>query len=304
MPRLTHLVCAALCLGVSLLAACDSAVDPPDAPTGGSDLVGSWASETHIQTTFVTSDRDQETIDVNRAGGGAVAFSGAADGALRYASRAVGQDGRVSFVVFTNDAHAHPFPDAYAFLSLDPYQTTLTVWRSGAYRQFTLTHTPETLPYRFSGNRLSVAGVRLTAPDGATVDVSGALDTPVLRLAAGVEQTLERQVSAEDAGDRQILFERGGRFRFSVRGRTPTAGLWDVLGDGRIRLTADGPGGAVSELAYRVEGGRLQLSTTRETCQDDPNGACRANIERQFALVPGSLTRARLEIADVYAPAP
>lgn len=306
MPAIRTSLRVALGLVSSLviLAACDSTVDPPESPTDGSDVVGSWVSETHVQTTFVTSDRDQETIDVNRVGGGAVAFSGAADGALRFASRFVGQDGRASFVVFTNDAHSHPFPDAYAFLSLDPYQTTLTVWRSGAYRQFSVTHDPDTLPYRFTGNRLSVAGVRLTAPDGATVDVRGTLDTPVLRLAAGVEQTIERQVSAEDAGDRRIVFERTGRFQLVRVGRTPLDGMWDALGDGRIRLTIEGPDGVVTELTHRVEAGRLALSTTSETCRDDPNRTCRAYVEQQFSLAPGSLTRVRQETGDVYAPAP
>ena len=304
MPRVYPSARVALGLAVSLLAfaACDSAVDPPENLTDGSDLVGAWVTETHVQTTFVTSDRDQETLDVNRAGSGAVAFSGAADGALRYAARFVGQDERVSFIVFTNDAHDHPFPDAYASLSLDPYQTTLTVWRSGAYRQFTLAHTPDALPYRYSGTRLVVEGVRLTGPNGATVDVRGTLDTPVLRLSAGAEQAIERQVSAEDAGDRRIVFERGGVFRSVRTGSTLFDGRWEALGDGRVRLTSGQAGDAGAELDYRVEGGRLRLSTTSETCRDDRT--CRASTERQFSLASGSVTRVRSETADVYAPAP
>ena len=64
------------------------------------------------------------------------------------------------------------------------------------------------------------------------------------------------------------------------------------------------PAAEQTRAEQRFERERTDALPQIETCRDDPNRTCRASVERQFALVPGSLTRVRLEIADVYAPAP
>jgi hypothetical protein len=288
-----------------VLAACDG---------GASDnrhaLVGSWLEAGGAQTTFVTSSVAQEVVDATRPGTGDLALRGDASDVLVYASSHFDREGRRAFTIFSTDHLRHPFPSSYAFLSLDPDGTSATVWRDGAYRQYGYTHYGGPVPYTFADGRLVLDDVALSSHDGRIVVADGALTLPMRTLPAGVETEVQRHHHTEEPGEvlRRRVFGADGSYREERVGDSPLppfSGTWEDLGDGHIRITGSVNGQAASaELAYRVEGGRLTLSTTWEPCAGVAHPDCLPGYERGFAMAPGSLVRMREENAEILAPAP
>lgn len=283
----------AAALSCLALSACDSAT--PETAS----IVGTWQMEEHIQETIVTSNRDQEIIDVNQPGTGEIAFGGAATGSLRYAGIYTDPGRGTTITLFSTDYHTHPFPARYSSLSLAPEQTTLTVWRDGTYRQFSLFHYNGEATYTRAGNRLTVPQTTLTTSDGETVTVGGTLSLPVHQIRAGVDKTVERQ-RVTDEDDRRITFDTDGTYRDERRGERPETytGAWEQAGDGRIRIRYGG--GTVNELTYSVEDGRLSLTGSSESCRDDANRGCRGITEQLFGLAPGSVQTVRVDITGVF----
>ena len=240
-----------------------------------------------------TTSQTQQIVDARRPGEGEIAAVGSAAGVHRFAFASRDREDNPVYTVFSTDAR--PLPADYSFLSLTPYQTTLTVWRSGTVRQFGLSHPLAQAPYSRTGDRLSVSPVTLVGPDGATVTVSGSLVLPMLTLEAGTEQDVERNASADT--EEQITFEADGTYRERDGGQA-FVGRWEDAGAGRVRILFGSD--QIFEQPYRIESGQLRFESISDQCSDDPNRRCRQNYEERFLLVPGSLEQVRLAREVVF----
>ena len=287
-------------LALLVLAGCDGS--GPEAPSGSP--VGSWASEATTQRTLATSNQRQDIVDSGRPAGARLALTGAESGTFLYVSTGFTYEGRRAFTVFSVDSRRQPFPATYAFLSLDPFGTTVTFWRGGAYRQFYQAHTEP--PYTFEGGRLTVRPLTLVAPDGDTVLVSGTLEVPTFTLEPGVEAEIDRRFQTEEPADvRRRTLGWDGTYREEWTGpQSPTArtGTWEDLGGGRLRITpAYGGASQAVEFSYSIDDGILSLGTVQDSCAPGPCQGYLRGLENRYGLASGSLTRVREERAEILA---
>lgn len=289
----------AICFVAALgLAGCDGG----EPSRSAHPLVGAWRSEGDYQRSLVTSARAQTVVDPSRPGSGDLRYDGNASGTVRHVTASTDQAGRSSFTVFSMTPHAHPFPTAYAFLSLSADATGLTVWRDGAHTQYTLPHHGGPAPHTFEEGRLTVRDVTLTSPGGATVQVGGSLAVATRTILAGTEQEVARRSYGNDPGEsRERVFEPGGAYRETrtAPGASSTVtGTWEVVDEGRVRLSVEG-GQLTAVFDYDVQDGTLALSERWDPCANTPLRECLAVYEREFGLGAGSLTRVRQENGEV-----
>jgi hypothetical protein len=256
-----------------------------------------------VEAWFATSDRTQSITDQNRAGEGAITFSGAAEGAFRY-TRAFLQGGFL-LILSTDDPGLNPRPSSYATLYVGQGALTLNV----GDRTYVRPTGPGALPYTYTGGRLTVDEVTLTEGTNGAVTVAGTLTPAWQTMTAGVEREVFRTVSpAGGSSQWRYVFEADGTFLMDqpAHPEAPSyTGTWALQEDGGLRVSYVFEGTPITtDYAYEMEGGQLVLlSQTGEMCTHEPSASCRSHYEFEFGMAAGSLQRLRRMGGDILVPA-
>lgn len=286
----------ALVLLLAGLSGCDSQTN------GESPIVGTWTEASSIEQVFVTTDRTQAAVDPSRPGEGELTVSGAENETFRYAGAFVSYSSELQFTVFSVNHLAQPFPTSYGFLGLNSLSISATIWRNGSYRQFSHSHPPPPLEYSWDGTRLTLPAITLTAGDGATVVASGTLLPATRQIVAGEETEVQTRTMAWLPGSSRTTyaFHADGTYQRTHLGHNGDThveeGRWEEIGGERLRLTSLA---GAWETPYRVEAGRLMLTTNERPCTSNPT-ECFAVHEREYALVEGSVTQVRTSHTVVF----
>lgn len=284
---------ASLLLFGLALSGCDSGEPNLSDRLDDHPLVGSWTPQSTAQRTFAVVNQTQQVVDRSEPGAGDLRITGDASGDLRYPF--ISRDGDVT--IFTIDTRFHPFPDRYAFLSINASRATVTAWTDGEYVQYGRSHPYGEPPYTYEDGVFDLGPLTLESSSGTTVTVTGSLDVPLRTLEAGTEHEVETHIVTEDTEDLafRYVFEPDGSFRAEPLPGTSEpgyAGSWDEAEDGQLQIRLEGEStSTLVELDYVVEDGALTLGTSREYCEG--HAACLAQYENQYALIEGSLTRVR-----------
>lgn len=285
--------------GLALLAlpACDTGRPEVAPPTDA--LVGSWSLVETTAVTSLTASEAQTVVDRGGAPQGAIAFSGAATGTLRFFS--VDADGQT---VLTSYDPALNVPDGARYeLQFTP---------SGAVYFYATQASGASTAYDGSGpaptaadGQIAVGRLVLRRSGGGQVVVAGGtLAFPRVPLAAGQRTPVRTATVAvgsdpsDPASAVRYVFAADGAFR-SVRtffsGQTETRrGTWAVDG-GRLRLSVTGS--ADETFGYTIREGRLELAASPSACRD---AGCLRAAEVEFGLRDGTLTALDVQTTRVF----
>lgn len=281
---------ALLVLGLGLtLVACDSS-EEQDAEA----IVGRWNFGTATERTLVTVNEAQQVIDRTQPGQGSLQATGDVTTAFRYLDYSYRDGDREGFYLSSYDRRTAAPSYPYYELSLSNegsvqlYVVEDEDGSGASYSSF------ESSGYTRSGNVLTVDGVTLTNGAGGAVMIDGTLTFATRSVPANQETEIDRETYDDDyEDDFQLEFEEDGTYRFSDDNDSE-GGTWEVVGDGRLRLTSDEDEDDATVVSYQIAGSTLSLTADFDECDGDDE-ECLRFYEGDYLLEEGSLTRIRYE---------
>ena len=302
----------ALLLVVLTLVACDSSApgtgSPPDA------LVGRWSLDRYESELYVTSVTTQTFVDLSGTATGQVSVTGSETATIRFLNPSL-TDVRAGTVRLTSRNPDGSGPATTYDLHLHASDTgvhvaQLQVSAPGRSEAYDLRSGP--LPFSFSGGRIRVPPMTLTASDGRQVQVNGELIVPTVSLPAGQRTRMHVQTVPFVPGSygggppTRYAFEADGSYRAErdlyEDVTNVFVGFWSTDGN-RLRLSPTLDGTVNPEtFAYAVSGGTLRLSIVATSCSLSPD--CLQSFEYSMGLQPGSLSALESVESTVFLPRP